>query len=206
MNDWLKTVYSETSSLKLNKHYKKWSNSYDQDMKEWGYAYPVQLKKILNKNLKLKKGIKILDAGCGTGYVAEALIELKFKNIIGIDFSRAMLEIAKQKKIYSRLICQSLNETIKLRSNQFELVVCTGVLTSGHVGPNSIQELIRVVKPQGYFVCSIAESIFKKNGFKKEIENLTEIVKVTFISRQFIALPKNKNSAKSRMYILQKII
>ena len=206
MNDWLKTVYSETSSLKLNKHYKKWSNSYDQDMKEWGYAYPVQLKKILNKNLKLKKGIKISDAGCGTGYVAEALIELKFKNIVGIDFSRAMLEIAKQKKIYSRLICQSLNETIKLRSNQFELVVCTGVLTSGHVGPNSIQELIRVVKPQGYFVCSIAESIFKKNGFKKEIENLTEIVKVTFISRQFIALPKNKNSAKSRMYILQKII
>ena len=206
MNDWLKTVYSETSSLKLNKHYKKWSNSYDQDMKEWGYAYPVQLKKILNKNLKLKKGIKILDAGCGTGYVAEALIELKFKNIVGIDFSRAMLEIAKQKKIYSRLIYQSLNETIKLRSNQFELVVCTGVLTSGHVGPNSIQELIRVVKPQGYFVCSIAESIFKKNGFKKEIENLSEIVKVTFISRQFIALPKNKNSAKSRMYILQKII
>ena len=206
MNDWLKTVYSETSSLKLNKHYKKWSNSYDQDMKEWGYAYPVQLKKILNKNLKLKKGIKILDAGCGTGYVAEALIELKFKNIVGIDFSRAMLEIAKQKKIYFRLICQSLNETIKLRSNQFELVVCTGVLTSGHVGPNSIQELIRVVKPQGYFVCSIAESIFKKNGFKKEIENLSEIVKVTFISRQFIALPKNKNSAKSRMYILQKII
>jgi ubiquinone/menaquinone biosynthesis C-methylase UbiE len=206
MNDWLKTVYSETSSLKLNKHYKKWSNSYDQDMKEWGYAYPVQLKKILNKNLKLKKGIKILDAGCGTGYVAEALIELKFKNIVGIYFYREILEIPKKKKIYSRLICQSLNETIKLRSNQFELVVCTGVLTSGHVGPNSIQELIRVVKPQGYFVCSIAESIFKKNGFKKEIENLTEIVKVTFISRQFIALPKNKNSAKSRMYILQKII
>jgi ubiquinone/menaquinone biosynthesis C-methylase UbiE len=206
MNDWLKTVYSETSSLKLNKHYKKWSNSYDQDMKDWGYAYPDQLKKILNENLKLKKGIKILDAGCGTGYVAEALIELKFKNIVGIDFSRAMLEIAKQKKIYSRLICQSLNETIKLRSNQFELVVCTGVLTSGHVGPNSIQELIRVVKPQGYFVCSIAESIFKKNGFKKEIENLTEIAKVEFISKQFIALPKNKNSAKSRLYILQKLI
>ena len=206
MNDWLKTVYGETSSLKLNKHYKKWSNSYDQDMKDWGYAYPGQLKKILKANLKLKKGIKILDAGCGTGYVAEALIELNFKNIVGIDFSRAMLEIAKQKKIYSRLICQSLNETIKLRSNQFELVVCTGVLTSGHVGPSSIQELIRVVKPQGYFVCSIAESIFKKNGFKKEIENLSEITKVIFISKQFIALPKNKNSAKSRLYILQKLI
>ena len=206
MNDWLKTVYSETSSLELNKHYKKWSNRYDQDMQEWGYAYPVQLKKILKENLRIKKNIKILDAGCGTGYVAEALVELKFKNIVGIDFSQAMLEIAKQKKIYSKLICQSLNEKIKLRSNQFELVICTGVLTSGHVGPNSLQELIRVIKPQGYFVCSIAESIFKKNGFKKEIENLSELAKMEFVSEQFIALPKNKNSAKSRMYILQKLI
>ena len=116
-----------------------------------------------------------------------------------------MLEIAKRKKIYSKLICQSLNDTIKLRTNQFELVVCTGVLTSGHVGPSSIQELIRVVKPQGYFVCSIAESIFKKNGFKKEIEKLAEITRIEFVSKQFIALPKNKNSAKSRMYILQKL-
>mgnify|MGYP006100209655 FL=1 len=206
MNDWLKTVYSETSSLELNKHYKKWSNRYDQDMQEWGYAYPVQLKKILKENLRIKKNIKILDAGCGTGYVAEALVELKFKNIVGIDFSQAMLEIAKQKKIYSKLICQSLNEKIKLRSNQFELVICTGVLTSGHVGPDSIKELIRVVKPCGYFICSIAESIFKKNGFKKEIENLSELAKMEFVSEQFIALPKNKNSAKSRMYILQKLI
>ena len=205
MSDWLKTVYTETSSLKLNRHYKKWSNSYDQDMRDWDYAYPVQLKKILKENLRLKKNIKILDAGCGTGYVAEALIELKFKNIVGIDFSQAMLEIAKRKKIYSKLICQSLNDTIKLRTNQFELVVCTGVLTSGHVGPSSIQELIRVVKPQGYFVCSIAESIFKKNGFKKEIEKLAEIIRIEFVSKQFIALPKNKNSAKSRMYILQKL-
>ena len=47
MGDWLKTVYSETSSIKLNNHYKKWSSKYDQDMKEWGYAYPSQLKKII---------------------------------------------------------------------------------------------------------------------------------------------------------------
>ena len=98
MGDWLKTVYSETSSIKLNNHYKKWSSKYDQDMKEWGYAYPSQLKKIIQEKLTLKKNIKILDAGCGTGYVAEALIELNFKNIVGIDFSKAMLEIAKKKK------------------------------------------------------------------------------------------------------------
>ncbi|MDC3143726.1 class I SAM-dependent methyltransferase [Pelagibacteraceae bacterium] len=205
MKDWLKTVYNETSSSKLNKHYKKWANLYDTDMSSWGYAYPVQLNKILTNKLKLKKTIKILDAGCGTGYVAEVLSKLNYKNIIGIDFSEEMLAIAKSKKIYEKLICQSLNEKIELRSNQFELVICTGVLTSGHVGPGALNELIRLLRPKGFFICSIAESVYKKNGFEKEIKNLRDLVTIKSISKAFVALPNNKNSAKSRMYILEKL-
>ena len=205
MKDWLKTVYNETSSSKLNKHYKKWANLYDTDMSSWGYAYPVQLNKILTNKLKLKKTIKILDAGCGTGYVAEVLSKLNYKNIIGIDFSEEMLAIAKSKKIYKKLICQSLNEKIELRSNQFELVICTGVLTSGHVGPGALNELIRLLRPKGFFICSIAESVYKKNGFEKEIKNLKDLVTIKSISKAFVALPNNKNSAKSRMYILEKL-
>ena len=205
MKDWLKTVYSETSSSKLNKHYKKWANLYDADMSSWGYAYPLQINKILTNKLHLKKSIKILDAGCGTGYVADALIKLNYKNITGIDFSEDMLAIAKAKKIYNKLICQSLNEKIKLRSKQFDLIVCTGVLTSGHVGPRALRELIRLIKPKGFFVCSIAESVFKKIGFETEILSLKNLVSVKSISKPFIALPNNKNSAKSRMYILEKL-
>jgi predicted TPR repeat methyltransferase len=205
MKDWLKTVYSETSSSNLNKHYKNWANLYDTDMSSWGYAYPLQLNKILKNKLKLKKTIKILDAGCGTGYVAEVLSKLNYKNIIGIDFSEEMLAIARSKKIYKKLMCQSLNETIELRSKQFELIICTGVLTSGHVGPSAINELVRLLKPQGFFVCSIAESVYKKNGFEKEIKNLKNLVSIKSISKAFVALPNNKNSAKSRMYILEKL-
>jgi len=205
MKDWLKTVYSETSSSKLNKHYKNWANLYDTDMSSWGYAYPLQLNKILTNKLKLKKTIKILDAGCGTGYVAEVLSKLNYKNIIGIDFSEEMLAIARSKKIYKKLMCQSLNEKIELRSKQFELIICTGVLTSGHVGPSAMHELVRILKPQGFFICSIAESVYKKNGFEKEIKNLKNLVSIKSISKAFVALPNNKNSAKSRMYILEKL-
>ena len=205
MKDWLKTVYSETSSSKLNKHYKNWANLYDTDMSSWGYAYPLQLNKILTNKLKLKKTIKILDAGCGTGYVAEVLSKLNYKNITGIDFSEEMLTIARSKKIYKKLMCQSLNEKIELRSKQFELIICTGVLTSGHVGPSALHELVRILKPQGFFICSIAESVYKKNGFEKEIKNLKTLVSIKSISKAFVALPNNKNSAKSRMYILEKL-
>ena len=205
MKDWLKTVYSETSSSKLNKHYKNWANLYDTDMSSWGYAYPLQLNKILTNKLRLKKTIKILDAGCGTGYVAEVLNKLNYKNITGIDFSEEMLAIARSKKIYKKLMCQSLNEKIELRSKQFELIICTGVLTSGHVGPSAMHELVRLLKPQGFFICSIAESVYKKNGFEKEIKNLKNLVSIKSISKAFVALPNNKNSAKSRMYILEKL-
>ena len=205
MKDWLKTVYSETSSSKLNKHYKNWANLYDIDMSSWGYAYPLQLNKILTNKLRLKKTIKILDAGCGTGYVAEVLSKLNYKNITGIDFSEEMLTIARSKKIYKKLMCQSLNEKIELRSKQFELIICTGVLTSGHVGPSALHELVRILKPQGFFICSIAESVYKKNGFEKEIKNLKNLVSIKSISKAFVALPNNKNSAKSRMYILEKL-
>ena len=128
MKDWLKTVYSEKSSSKLNKHYKNWANLYDTDMSSWGYAYPLQLNKILTNKLKLKKTIKILDAGCGTGYVAEVLSKLNYKNITGIDFSEEMLAIARSKKIYKKLMCQSLNEKIELRSKQFELIICLSLI------------------------------------------------------------------------------
>ena len=139
---WLDIVYNEKSSIKLKQHYKSWANDYDQDLIDWGYAYPSQLKKIISQDIKLKKSSKILDAGCGTGLVAEVLGDMNFKNIVGLDYSMDMLKIAKDKKIYTRLIQESLNKKTSLRSNQFDIVLCTGVLTSGHVGSEAINELM----------------------------------------------------------------
>ena len=202
---WLDIVYNEKSSIKLKQHYKSWANDYDQDLIDWGYAYPSQLKKIMSQDIKLKKSSKILDAGCGTGLVAEVLGDMNFKNIVGLDYSLDMLKIAKDKKIYSRLIQESLNKKTSLRSNQFDVVLCTGVLTSGHVGAKAINELIRVTKNKGYLILSIAESIYEKLGFKDEIEkNREQLLKIK-ISKPFIALPNHKSSATSKMYVFQRV-
>jgi ubiquinone/menaquinone biosynthesis C-methylase UbiE len=115
-----------------------------------------------------------------------------------------MLKIAKSKKIYKKLIQESLSKKTTLRSNQFDVVLCTGVLTSGHVGAKAINELIRVTKNRGYLILSIAESIYEKLGFKNEIEkNNFQISKVK-ISKPFIALPNHESSATSKMHIYQR--
>ena len=116
-----------------------------------------------------------------------------------------MLKIAKNKKIYKRLIQESLNKKTSLRSNQFDIVLCTGVLTSGHVGAKAINELIRVTKNKGYLILSIAESIFEKLGFKDEIEKNKKRISKIRISKPFIALPNHKSSATSKMYLFQRI-
>ena len=201
---WLDIVYNEKSSVRLKEHYKNWASKYDNDLIDWGYAYPTQVKKILESNIKIKRNSKILDAGCGTGLVAETLNDMKFNNIIGLDYSVDMLKIAKSKKIYKKLIQESLSKKTTLRSNQFDVVLCTGVLTSGHVGAKAINELIRVTKNRGYLILSIAESIYEKLGFKNEIEkNNFQISKVK-ISKPFIALPNHESSATSKMHIYQK--
>ena len=202
---WLDIVYNEKSSIKLKQHYKSWANDYDQDLIDWGYAYPSQLKKIMSQDIKLKKSSKILDAGCGTGLVADVLGDIYFKNIVGLDYSLDMLKIAKDKKIYTRLIQESLNKKTSLRSNQFDVVLCTGVLTSGHVGAKAINELIRVTKNKGYLILSIAESIYEKLGFKDEIEKNKKQISKIKISKPFIALPNHKSSATSKMYLFQRI-
>jgi len=202
---WLDIVYQEKNATKLKKHYKDWAGEYDKDLNEWGYAYPRELKKILLNKIRINKSAKILDAGCGTGYVAETLKDLNFSNIIGLDYSQDMLDVARKKKIYKSLIKQSLNKKTNLRSNQFNLVLCTGVLTSGHVGPVAIKELIRLTKNKSYLILSISEAIYEKLGFKKEIEKRAGEISKIFISKPFIALPNHKSSARSRMYLFQRI-
>ena len=202
---WLDIVYNEKSSNKLKQHYKFWADDYDQDLVDWGYAYPSQLKKVMSQDIKVKKDSKILDAGCGTGLVAQVLSDMNFKNIVGLDYSIDMLKIAKNKKIYKRLIQESLNKKTSLRSNQFDIVLCTGVLTSGHVGAKAINELIRITKNKGYLILSIAESIYEKLGFKDEIEKNKKQISKIKISKPFIALPNHKSSATSKMYLFQRI-
>ena len=38
---WLDIVYNEKSSVRLKEHYKNWASKYDNDLIDWGYAYPT---------------------------------------------------------------------------------------------------------------------------------------------------------------------
>ncbi|MBU3093672.1 class I SAM-dependent methyltransferase [Clostridium sp. CF011] len=95
----------------------------------------------------------ILDLGCGTGSVLALLLEQK-PNIhaYGLDLSDEMLTIARQKLEEKAELIQGDSENLPYKDNSFDVVICT---ESFHHYPNplkALDEIHRVLKPQGKFI------------------------------------------------------
>lgn len=50
-----------------------------------------------------KEVAQVVDFGCGTGLVGEAMKKAGFENVTGIDCSEGMLQIAEKKDVYRSL-------------------------------------------------------------------------------------------------------
>ena len=67
---------------------------------------------------KPKDEIKIMDARAGTGNVGVELSKLGYTNLHALDISQEMLNEAKKKKVYKKVICAALNDQWILRLKQ----------------------------------------------------------------------------------------
>ncbi|GGA49222.1 class I SAM-dependent methyltransferase [Okeania sp. KiyG1] len=99
------------------------ANYYD-NLLTSGYFNYDSLSNILYNLLGPRR--KVLDIGVGTGLLTEKMLSLANYNIVGVDFSPRMLEIAKKRLANSgvKLICEDI---IEFESKEkFEAIVSTG--------------------------------------------------------------------------------
>jgi|SRR3989344_3744263 len=109
-----------------------------------------QFKKSLEKNL-------FLDLGVGTGRISRILLE---KNIIvkGMDFSDEMIKLSKHnlaefvKNKQLHIYKGDLNEKLPFQNNSFDGVVCIRVIKYVRNWREAIDEISRVIKPNGVFI------------------------------------------------------
>ena len=167
-------IYKLTTSKELLKYYQDWTkkNKYNQDMINWKYAAPEETVSILKK-YALNKNCKILDAGCGTGLVGIELKKCGYSNIEGVDFSQNMLDLVPQ-DIYKKIEKIDLNKFLKFKNNAYDVVMCVGTFTYGHVKPQALDELIRITKNRGLICFTINEGIYKEYGFDNKIKELSD--------------------------------
>ncbi|MCK5364390.1 MAG: class I SAM-dependent methyltransferase, partial [Gammaproteobacteria bacterium] len=99
-----------------------------------------------------------LDAGAGTGIMAEILTAMGYPNIVGIDNSPKMLAAAANKKKYRDLHQMILGEALDFADDHFAAVLSAGVFTEGHAPLSRLDELIRITRAKGHIVFSISRT------------------------------------------------
>ena len=166
-------IYKIKKPEELLKYYQDWTNNnkYNKDMVDWNYTAPQETVSVLKK-YALNKNSKILDAGCGTGLVGIQLKKYGYLNIEGVDFSQSMLDLVPQ-NIYKKIKKIDLNKPLKFKNNIYDIVMCVGTFTYGHVKPHALDEIIRITKNKGLICFTVNEGIYEEYGFDKKIKELT---------------------------------
>ena len=160
--------------------YRSWASTYDSDFAiQNNYRSPIEIAKYFDKYSN-HKDTPILDVGAGTGLVGECLNESS-REIDAIDISPEMLNIARLKNCYSKIIEADLTKRLLINDNHYGAIVSAGTFTHGHVGPDVFDELLRVTRSGGLFVLTIHYKLYKKAGFdKKLLEIKKSITKPSF--------------------------
>ena len=166
-------IYKLKTSEELLKYYQDWAdnNKYNKDMVDWNYTAPKETVSILKKYV-FNKNSKILDAGCGTGLVGIELKKYGYSNIEGVDFSQSMLDLVPR-GIYKKIEKIDLNKPLKFKDNIYDVVMCVGTFTYGHVKPQCLDELIRLTKNKGFICFTVNEGIYEEYGFDNKIKELS---------------------------------
>ena len=167
-------IYKLQTPEEVLEYYKHWTdnNKYNKDMVEWNYTAPKETVAVVKKYAS-NKNFKILDAGCGTGLVGVELKKFGYSHIDGVDFSQDMLDLVPH-DIYRNLQKVDLNANLKFRDNTYDVIICVGTFTYGHVKAHALDEFIRITKDKGLICFTINEGIYKEYGFDKKIKELSD--------------------------------
>jgi len=160
--------------------YRDWASSYDSDFaKQNDYRSPLEIANYFDKYSN-NEDTPILDVGAGTGLIGEYL-KLSSREIDAIDISPEMLNIARLKNCYAKIIEADLTKRLLIKDNHYGAIVSAGTFTHGHVGPDAFDELLRVTRAGGLFVLTIHYKLYKIAGFdKKLLEIKKSITKPNF--------------------------
>lgn len=164
---------------KLKDYYRDWASNYDQDVRNQSYGGPEVIGNLasliavsyLNKQ---PEDVRVLDAGCGTGLSGIALRDAGFGLVDGFDLSEEMVIEAQKTGAYRELrgSVDITVDRISVFDRKYDLVVACGVFTLGHVEPESLLTLARLLTTDGYLVVSTRNSYLKESDFKKESRDL----------------------------------
>lgn len=202
--DTLEHVYSAEGAQAIRQTYETWASEYDAENIRNGFRLPAIGAAFAARYVSANDE-HILDAGCGTGLVGEALNVLGYTRLVGLDISPAMIERAEQLQTYSRFLEHDLSQPIPEASDTFGAVACFGSLGPGHAPSACLDEFIRVTRPGGHVIFNVRPDTYEEQGLKKKIEELVAGPTVREIerSREFRPYLLSEPELGAQIFVLE---
>lgn len=155
--------------------YRDWAATYDhQFAKDTGYQLPDHVARFFMQLGDLTT--PILDVGAGTGLVADCLTADHDITIDALDISPAMLDQAAAKGRYRNTIVADLTKPLAIADEHYGAILSSGTFTHGHVGPDALDELLRIAKSGALFVFSINAQHYASQGFEEKFRQLESTI------------------------------
>ena len=111
------------------------------------------------------RGQRILDAGCGSGYLARLLAE-KGAHVVGVDHSAKLLDVARREEEAKSLGLEfhdgDLAHLPFLGAGTFDVVVSNVVMQDVVALDGAFRELHRVLRPGGRLLFSVTHPCFER--------------------------------------------
>lgn len=112
-------------------------------------CYEDSLKKILNSSSK------VLEIGSGMGLHTGVILNcVDSGSVIATDISSEALRVLEKRFSNYKTLTTSIEdmESLSFSDNSFDVVTCAGAMSYGD-GKVVLKEILRVLKPGGFFVC-----------------------------------------------------
>ena len=164
----LGTAYDLETGEQTLAHYQRWAGTYDQEVGvDNGYAQPARCAAALAR--VASSCDHVLDVGCGTGLSGVALRDAGFTRLDGCDFSPPMLERAAETGVYRRLFEADLNTGLGT-DDAYDHAVAVGVFSFGHIRPDALREVLRVVRAGGAVVVGVNDHFWEVGELPAELD------------------------------------
>jgi SAM-dependent methyltransferase len=207
-DEWIASVYKAPDRDALKARYDEWSGSYDADMLLTGYLHYAVMAGLVCRHAPLKSAA-ILDAGVGTGALGALLNLLGYNNLSGIDMSEGMLARAAERKCYADLRVGVLGEPLDFVDKSFDAIISTGTFTEGHAPASAMDELVRLLEPQGVMIFTISTLVWIEKGFKNKLDGFVDagVLKPVEVTPIYQPMPYSPAEAHvtTRGYVYTKV-
>ncbi|WP_368345031.1 class I SAM-dependent methyltransferase [Pelagovum sp. HNIBRBA483] len=166
----LDDAYALKSADDAKRVYAAWAETYDKSFVD-GRSYVLH-ERVAEDFVEKGGSGPVLDLGAGTGVLATALASLNVGPLEAADISSEMLEQASRKGLYRRLFVTDPERPLPFPDESLNGIVSSGTFTLGHLGPEILPDLMRILRPGGLMTISVNSAHYAEAGFEKAIGNI----------------------------------